>query len=203
MLPQGPDRDASDGTEERVRHLDHSQSGCPAWASRSPSCLTVCSSSPARRAVRTQWRDLDRATAAGSKSRSSSSPASTSTLWTAGPAGRPGRRRGLGGGSVPLPRYCLVPSSQVRSGAQSSWYVAVVLPGARWNDQRNDRRAAFRCQPTPQRRLTETAPRTAAPSAPPDPGNRELSSAKPSAMPSKALISTNAEMHQFVLIVTY
>jgi hypothetical protein len=54
-------------------------SGCPAWASRSPSCLTVCMSPPARRAVRSHWRDLDRAAAAGSRSWSASSAASTST----------------------------------------------------------------------------------------------------------------------------
>ena len=33
-------------------------SGWPAWASRSPSCLTVWSSPPARRAVRTHWPGL-------------------------------------------------------------------------------------------------------------------------------------------------
>ena len=53
-------------------------SGWPAWARRSPSCLTVWRSPPARRAARTHWRDLDRAAAAGSRSWSSSS-ASTST----------------------------------------------------------------------------------------------------------------------------
>jgi hypothetical protein len=55
-------------------------SGCPAWTSQSPGCLTGCSSPPAPRALRTPGRDLDSAAAAGSRP-SSSSAASTSTAY--------------------------------------------------------------------------------------------------------------------------
>jgi hypothetical protein len=72
-------------------------SGWPAWASRSPSCLTVWNSPPARRAVRTHWRDFDSAAAAGSRTRSSSA-AGPRPRTTAEPPGRLGPGTGPGGG---------------------------------------------------------------------------------------------------------
>jgi hypothetical protein len=52
-----PGRSSSPRAVWTVRGL----SGCPVWARRAPSWLTVCRSPQLRRTVRTHWRDLDSA----------------------------------------------------------------------------------------------------------------------------------------------
>jgi hypothetical protein len=53
-----------------------------------------------------------------------------------------------------------VASSQVRSGAQSSYYVPVILLGVRWNDQRNNRGSSAGVAPAPTPRRAGVGVRT-------------------------------------------